>query len=214
MPTASDASFSYAAELRRKALHLLALVLPLGMWVLGSPGSEYLLGGGAAIAVAADCTRAYVPAFNDWIRYIFGSMMRADELPAVGTGVTFNGATCVMVGAFLMTLLFPIRLAAPLLAMTMLADAAAALVGRRWGRHAWGALSATVEGTTAFVVTGLLVIWAVPGLPFLPATLAVITAAITEVLPLPINDNIRVPIAAGLVMVGAEALWMSPPPVP
>jgi dolichol kinase len=139
-------------------------------------------------------------------------MMRTDELPGGGTGVTFNGATCVMVGAFLMALLFPIRLAAPLLAMTMLADAAAALVGRRWGRHAWGPLSATVEGSTAFIATGLVVVWAVPNLALAPAALAVFTAAVVEALPIPVNDNIRVPLSAGVVMIAAEAIWKIPPP--
>jgi dolichol kinase len=207
-PVSAPESFSYTAELGRKALHLLALVIPLGMWSLGNPMAVYILGGGALLAVAADVTRAYSSNFSAWIRTIFGPLMRAEELPDVGTHVTFNGATCVLVGAALLALLFPLRIAVPVLTMTMLADAAAALVGRRIGRHNWGSLSATVEGSTAFVLTGFAVMAAFPSLAFAPAAASVVVAAAIEALPLPVNDNIRVPLAAALVVVGGEALTL------
>lgn len=203
-------TFSYTAEIGRKTLHLLALVIPFGMWGLGRPLALYLVGAGALVAVAADLTRAYSPVFNEWIRWIFGPLMRAEELPDVGEGVTFNGATCVLVGAALLALLFPLRVAVPVLTMTMLADAAAALVGRRLGRHPWGRLSATVEGSAAFVATGLAVM-AVSSLAFGPAAASVLVAAVVEALPAPVNDNIRVPIVAAAVLVAGEALLLGRP---
>ena len=207
----TSSHFSYAAEIGRKTLHLLALVIPLGMWMLGTPMALYVLGVTATMAVMADVARAYWPWFHEWIRTIFGPLMRAEELPEVGTRVTFNGATCVLVGAALLTLLFPLRVAVPVLTMTMLADAAAALVGRRIGRHSWGSLSATVEGSTAFVITGLAVMAAFPSLALLPAVLGVLVAAVVEAVPFPVNDNIRVPIITALVvMVGETVLYDAP----
>lgn len=203
---ASSSQFSYSAELQRKALHLLALVIPLGMWGLGVPLALYLLVPSALLAVAADLLRACSVSFNEWIRWIFGPLMRAEELPAVGTGVTFNGATCVLVGATLLAILFPLRVAVPVLTMTMLADAAAALVGRRFGQHSWGSFSATVEGSAAFVCTGLAVMAVFPSLTVLPAVLAVLAAAVVEAVPLPVNDNIRVPLAAAAVVGAVEVL--------
>jgi len=94
----------------------------------------------------------------------------------------------------------------PVLAMAMLADAAAALVGRRWGRHRWGSLSATMEGTAAFVGTGLLAMVAFGSVGLLPAAAGVLGGAVAELLPLRLNDNIRVPLAAALLVVGTEAL--------
>lgn len=170
----------------------------------GTPTAQSVLSSGALLAVGADLLRAYSVRFNDWIRWIFGPLMRADELPAPGDGITFNGATCVLVGAALLALLFPLRIAVPVLTMSMLADAAAALVGRRWGRHPWGALSATVEGTAAFLVTGGAVMTAFGTLAPLPATAGVVGAAIVEALPLPINDNIRVPLVAAALVMGIE----------
>ncbi len=212
-PSVSDSpdTFSYAAELRRKALHLLALVIPLGMWGLGPPLALYVVGAGALVAVAADLIRAYSPIFSEWIRWIFGPLMRADELPDVGEGVTFNGATCVLVGAALLALIFPLRVAVPVLTMTMLADAAAALVGRRLGHHPWGRLSATVEGSAAFVVTGLAVMSGFSSFAFGPAAVSVLVAAVVEALPAPVNDNIRVPLIAAAVVVAGEALVLGRP---
>lgn len=202
-------SLSYTGELGRKALHLLALSIPLGAWWLGMPAALYLLAPVALVAVLADVTRAFSPSFNAVIRGVFGTLMRAEELPAVRTGVRFNGATCVLVGAALMVLVFPLRVAVPVLIMTMLSDAAAALVGRRWGRHPWGSLSATMEGTAAFVATGLGVMALMPSVALWPAVAGVGVAALVEALPLPINDNIRVPVAAALTVLGTEALFLN-----
>lgn len=208
---APNPSLSYNGELGRKSLHLLALSIPLGMWWVGMPLALYLLAPAALLAVVADLLRSYSESFNTLIRWIFGPLMRPKELPEAGTEIRFNGATCVLVGAVLMVVLFPLRVAVPVLAMAMLADAAAALVGRRVGRHQWGSLSATVEGTAAFIGTGLAIMACFPAVPFGPAAAGVLVGAVVEVLPVPVNDNIRVPVVAALVVVGAEALLLGRP---
>jgi len=204
-------SLSYTRELGRKGLHLLALSIPFGMGWMGMPTALYVLAAAALVAVTADVTRAYSRSFNAFIRRLFGPLMRADELPEVADGIRLNGATCVLVGAALMVLLFPLRVAVPVLAMAMLADAAAALVGRRFGRHPWGSLSATVEGTTAFVVLGLGIMACFPRIAFGPAAAGVLIGAVVELLPPPLNDNIWVPVVAGFVVVGSEALLLGAP---
>lgn len=208
---AAPPSLPYTGELGRKTLHLLALSIPFGMWWMGMPAALYVLAAAALVAIIADVMRAYSRRFNTFIRSVFGPLMRAEELPEVKAEVRFNGATCVLVGAALMALLFPLRIAVPVLAMAMLADAAAALVGRRLGRHSWGSLSATVEGTTAFVGTGLAIMACFPSIALGPAAAGVFVGAVVEVIPLPINDNIRVPVAAGFVVIGGEALLFGKP---
>lgn len=175
------------------------------------PLALYLLGTAALIAVSADLARAYSISFHRLIRAIFGPLMRAEELPPVKSAVRFNGATCVLVGAVLLALVFPLRLAVPVLATTMLADAAAALVGLPFGRHRWGRLSATVEGSAAFVCTGLAVMAFFPAVPFGAAVGGVLVGATVEALPLPVNDNIRVPLAVAVVVAAIEAaVWGRP----
>lgn len=207
----STSSLSYAGEVGRKTLHLLALSIPLGAWWIGMPDALYLLAPAALLAVAADVARAYSETFNAVIRWIFGALMRAEELPATRTGVRFNGATCVLVGAALMVSLFPLRIAVPVLVMTMLADAAAALVGRRWGRHRWGTLASTMEGTAAFVATGLSIMAFFSSITFGPAAAGVLMGAAIEALPLPVNDNIRVPVGAALAVIVCEVLFVGRP---
>lgn len=206
-----DANFSYIAELGRKGLHVLALAIPFGMWWVGMPAALYAVGTMALLGVAGDILRAHSARFNAAIQWLFGPLMRAEECPPVGTRICFNGATCVLVGAALLALLFPLRIAVPVLVMAMLADAAAALVGRRIGRHSWGSVSATVEGTAAFVATGLVVVAFFPSLPFGPAAAGVAAGAVAEALPLPINDNIWVPLVAALVVTAGEVLLSSTP---
>jgi dolichol kinase len=209
-------SFSYTAEVWRKALHFLALVVPLWMALVGKPASLYGLVPSALLGVAADVGRAHSPALNRVIKAIFGPLMRDDELPEVGSGVTFNGATCVLVGAALLTIVFPVSIAVPVFTMTMIADAAAALVGRRFGRHRWVASRPhTIEGSAAFVATGLLVMAFFPALPFGVAAMGVAAAALLEAAPLPVavNDNIRVPLVAAAVVAAGQA-WVLGQAVP
>jgi dolichol kinase len=66
-----------------------------------------------------------------------------------------------------------------------------------------------MEGTAAFVATGLGVMAFVPSIATGPAVAGVGVAALVEALPLPINDNIRVPVAAALTVLGTEALFLN-----
>lgn len=197
----ADRSFGYAAEVKRKALHLSALIVPFGMEWLGREAALWILVPLTLSAVGADVLRAYWPPFHRFIRHVFGPLMRTEELPSVGEGVVINGATSVLVGGTLLTLLVPLSIAVPVFVMTMIADAAAALVGRAVGRLRWPGRPHTVEGTAAFVVTGLVILAFFP-LPW-PLRLAAVTiAAAAEATPLPVNDNIAVPLIAALVVWG------------
>ena len=198
-PEQVERRFPYSAELKRKALHLVALIVPLGMYLLGRTDALWILVPSSILAVGADVLRAYSPAFNAHIRHIFGPLMRTEELPAPGEGIVINGATSVLVGATLLTVLFPLSIAVAVFVMTITADAAAALVGRGIGRHRWPGRPHTVEGTAAFVAVGMLVM-----MPFglgLPGTTSgVLVAAIAEASPLPVNDNIAVPLLAATMV--------------
>ena len=198
--SSDDDAFSYAAELKRKALHILALVVPLGMGWLGTNGALVLLAPATLLAVGADVLRAHSAPFARFIRSVFGPLMRREEMPPPGSGVVVNGATSVLLGATVLTLFFPIAVAASVFAMTMIADAAAALVGRRVGQHRWPGSTHTVEGSLAFVGAGMLVVAAAPALSLPVGALGVFIAAVVEAAPLPVNDNIRVPLAAALAV--------------
>ena len=198
---------SYGAELKRKALHLGALVMPLGILVLGRTAALFLLVPLAAVAVFCDVARLRWAWMHRFIGWVFGPIMRPEEQPAFGGPIVLNGATWMCVSAALCAALFPAPIAAAALAMLMVGDGAAAVVGRRFGRHRYPFSPKSVEGSAAFFVTGLLValpLTAAVAPAYAPLTvpqlaLGTLAGAAAEALPLPINDNVRVPLVAGLV---------------
>ena len=187
-------------EIQRKALHLLALVIPAAMLLLGRSTSLLLLLPAAAIAISADVARVRSEAFRGCIERFFGFMMRPDEKPAIGSMPVLNGATWVLISASLLAVVFPIVLAGAAFAAFMVADAAAAVVGRSLGRTHWGKSPRTVEGTLAFVAVGLLILWPIAPVSTGIVIAAVLAGALVEIPQWALNDNVRVPFVMTLVL--------------
>lgn len=199
-------AISLSAEMKRKALHLLALVLPLGILLADRIVSVVILGLVSALALAGDWARVRLPAARRVLHTLFGPMMRPEEVPPLHGRVTINGATWMCVSALLCVLLFPLPVAAAALVQLQVGDAAAALFGRWMGRHHWPGSPKSVEGTLAFAVTALSSSWGgalvIPG-AFVPLGALVagsIVAAAAEAISMGVNDNVRVPLFSGAVM--------------
>ncbi|HLT46954.1 MAG TPA: hypothetical protein VK002_06975 [Rubricoccaceae bacterium] len=204
-------ALSYGSELKRKALHLGALAMPAGLLVLGRTAALLVLVPLALAAVFCDVARQRWAWMHRFIGWVFGPIMRPEEQPPFGGPIVLNGATWMCVSAALCAALFPEPVAAAALAMLMVGDGAAAVVGRRYGRHRYpfgGAAAKSLEGSAAFFATGLLTALplaavAAPGhAPLTPLQLGLgaLAATVVEALPIPVNDNVRVPFVAGLVM--------------
>ena len=90
--------------------------------------------------------------------------------------------------------------AAAALMYLIVGDTLAAIVGKAWGRtRIYG--KKTLEGFLAGLVSSFLAAWAlVPGVGPGPLAIAALAAAIVEVLPIPVDDNFRIPLVAGLVL--------------
>lgn len=203
-PPEPPPEITYAVELRRKALHLGALVLPLLVLALGRD-ALWLLVPFAAVAVGGDMARARWPWARAWLHRWFGGLMRPEEMPPQGGPVVVNGATAMVVATALCAALVAPPVAAAAVAMQQVGDAAAALVGRRWGRTRWPGSAKSVEGSAAFALVaggaGLAVAqWPGVELPW-PVVLAGALAATTAEVPrLRVNDNFVVPLAAAAAM--------------
>lgn len=205
MTKKSDAQLSFRGELYRKGLHLLALILPVAAWFLPLPFSRAALTTLAVVAVCADTLRARSEGFSRFIRWLFSFMMRPAELPPVPGPVVFNGATYVVISLALLLWLFPLSIAIPAFCMFMLGDAAAAVIGRTWGRMRWPGTSRTVEGTLAYggmcgVVAAGLYLTGGPAPELIPLLAFIGTTSALEAAPLPINDNLIAPLGGALVL--------------
>ena len=198
---------SYRAELLRKAIHLGALVLPLGILILGRATALWVLIPLAVLALGLDVARQRLPSLHGVISRLFAPIMRPEEQPPLGGPLILNGAGWMCLSAALCAALFREPIAAAALAMLMVGDGAAAVIGRRYGRHRYPFSPKSLEGSAAFFLTAVLI--ALPllllSLPYPPLTpqqlgAGALTAAVVEALPLPVNDNLRAPLLAGLVM--------------
>lgn len=184
----------YLDELKRKGVHLIALIIPLTMWAVGEIPALLLLMGTSCLALAADVLRVRSRPFARGLYRVFGFMMRPEECPPVGGPVVLNGATWVLLSATLLVLLFPLDVAVVSFTVFMISDAAAAVIGRRWGRRRWRGTTRTVEGSAAFYVVGVAAMVLFGWIPLWITLATVFAGAAAEIPSRPLNDNIRVPV--------------------
>lgn len=135
---------------------------------------------------------------------LFGRMLRNEVRP--GQWVVSGGAP-VLAAALLVNVLFPPWIAAGALAVMLTGDAAAALIGRKFGRHKL-VNGKSLEGCAGFVAVGfaaLVAVLAVTGRPardYLLALAAVLLAALVELFQkqLKLDDNLTIPLCVGAVL--------------
>jgi len=194
------ASLSYAGEIWRKALHLVSLIIPIGLLLWGKSTALLILVPIASLFVLSEIARSRSNAVRSLIYRLFGFMMRPEEIPEGPAPLRFNGATWVLISACVVIAVFEPGPAAAGFIIGLIGDAAAALVGRKFGRRKYGHKGKTTEGTVAFIVAAWGAVQFVPGIAPLSSFAAVVLAGLVEGIGLPINDNLSVPFAAALVL--------------
>jgi dolichol kinase len=152
------------------------------------------------VALAIEAARRFSPSIARAFDSAVGTMLRHRER----RGIT--GATTLATGFAATALLAPAPFAAAGILAAGLGDAAAALVGRHFGRLRLPG-GKSLEGAIACFATALLVSWPFPGIPLAAAVLGACATAIVEIIPLPVDDNLVLPIAsAGALWAGATLL--------
>jgi dolichol kinase len=179
-------------ELHRKAIHLSSLVIPIGYYILPEETSRRALLVAALIAIVIEAIRLNEPRIGRLTVGLVGALLREHEK----TGLF--GSTYLILGSLLCAHSFvkPIVVASVL--FVIFGDAAAALVGRAYGRI--GIFGKTLEGSLACLVVCFAVGLLVPGIPFKAAAFGALTATVFELFPIPLDDNLRIPLAAGFAM--------------
>ena len=135
---------------------------------------------------------------------LFSKMLRKEVKPGMWL---VSGGAFVLAAALLANLFFPPFIAAASLAVMLTADAVAALIGRKFGRHKL-ANGKSLEGTLCFIVTGYIFLAIVGMLSAANASFyllgipAVILGATVELFTkqIKIDDNFTIPLTVGSIL--------------
>ena len=179
-------------EIRRKIFHLVSLIIPLGYLVLEREITLNMVAIAFAVVISMELARLFIPRFRDKIHPFFAPILRVAEEKKL------SGVTYMLAGAWVTIYLFEKEVAIIALLLVSLSDAAAAIVGTAYGRiHLW---KKTLEGTVAFfTVTGIMMIL-VANLSLAQKLAGMFSSTLVELLPIPVNDNLSLPIVTALVM--------------
>ena len=180
---------NYRNEVYRKMIHFGSAVFPISYYYsLSREQMLWLLGGLSTLFLFGELLRMNVEPFKRFFKLIFSAVVRESE------DHTITGATTVFIAGFLTVLIFERPVAIFAMLILSLADATAALIGRKWGNHSL--FEKSVEGSMTFLIVALALALLLPDLPRFGAVAAAGIATIAEVLPSPIDDNLIVPLSA------------------
>ncbi|NQT26812.1 hypothetical protein HQ585_15760 [candidate division KSB1 bacterium] len=180
-------------ELVRKSIHVTSLWIPLGYMILPKKQILIPLGVIVVLALVIEVLRTFWPFFEKIFESMLGNLMRPREKR------NLTGATTMFISAFLAILVFEKWIALLVLFFMLVSDALGALVGRFWGKHHYKA-DRSIEGSLAFLLSGLILIHFVPEANHPIAIVGVLAALFFEVGLVKLDDNFAVPIGSGVVM--------------
>ena len=191
----------WQTEFRRKLVHLAFIVLPLSLlhewlpWPRGRTQFRVLFLLLVSGAIAVDLLRLHEARVKEFFRSFFGEMIREHER------FSLLGSTYLLLAALLAIEIFPQPVAAAALGFTVLGDASGALVGRAYGRTRF--FRKSLEGAAGCLAACLL--WsgylvAVTDLTWPVVLVGAVVATFVEMLPIPLDDNLGITLAAGYVM--------------
>jgi len=180
-------------EMIRKTIHLLSMAIPAGYYLL--PRQPVLIGTGLLLgfAVFVEISRFTWPAFAKTFYGVLGNLLRPHER----TGLT--GSTYLLLGAFFSILFFDKSIALAAILFLCISDALSGLVGRKWGKIKI-TQGRTLEGTIIFAAAALLIIVLLPNLHIVVGLSGVVSALLIDLLVKAVNDNLAIPLGAGLIM--------------
>ncbi|MBM3286067.1 MAG: phosphatidate cytidylyltransferase [Candidatus Eisenbacteria bacterium] len=184
----------FLSEVRRKAFHLSGVVVPIGYYLTPEPAGRHILLALTVLALLADLVRLNERRVRTFFYYIFGSIVRDHERN------NLLGSTYVLLSALLCSYAFDREIAIASMAFLSLGDGMAAIVGRRFGRPRL--FGKSIEGSLACFLSCLAAAWLYPGDPFTWRMMlgGAAMAAIFELLPIPLDDNMRISLSAGFTM--------------
>lgn len=192
---------SYAVELVRKTIHLCSLSIPIVYYFLSKSVTLTILLPLTLVFSFSDLARIYHPATRSFYHRLFGWLLRKHERD--DNERHLNGATYVLLSACLFLWLFPKVIFITAFSILIVSDTLAALVGRKFGKHRF--LNKSLEGTTAFFLSALLVVAIAPKAmggtgEYIVGAVASLAGAIMEAWFTLFDDNLSIPLTVGATL--------------
>lgn len=181
----------------RKLYHLAGGLGLLALYsILGRERALFVYTALFLVVLAVEAARLTNPALNQFILTRFGSFIRPSEANRL------TGTAPYIFGIGLSLYLYRSDIATAAICFLAFGDVAATTIGERYGKTKIGKKS--LEGTLAFIVAamaaGLLLPFAGVSLMHGIIFAGALVAAGVELLPLPVNDNLLIPVVSGGVM--------------
>lgn len=195
---------SVSGTLKRGLFHLFG-VLAIAAVGLFLPRLALLISLGVAvfIVVVFELIRLRAPGVNRWFLSVFKPLLREKEASR------FTGTSYSLTAAFIAFLVFPRDIAVLALVFLAVGDAMATIVGKRMGKRRLIGKK-TLEGSLACLISciavGLIGYYAGLDIALLAILAGSLGATIAEAVPLPVNDNLTLPLFAGLVMAAVQCI--------
>jgi len=189
---------SLLVEFRRKVVHLIALLVPIGYLIVPRKPALLILAGCAFVSILLDLLKYYDKGFRKSFFKVFGKMLRSKEIKR------FTGATYILGASLICAFAFDKWIAIIVIIYIITGDIAAAIFGKRFGKHKTIG-NKTLEGSIAFFITSYFAsiamrFIALPVAPWSALFMGALTATVIESLPLAIDDNLTVPVLTGLLL--------------
>ena len=182
----------WVTEIGRKAIHLSAILIPIGYYFTSEEVGRRILLILTAIVFLIDVVRLNQPRVRKLFFIFFGRLVRDHER------YNLLGATYVLLSSVLCVHIFEKPVAVAALSFLIVGDSMAALVGKSIGRvHIFGK---TLEGSLACLLVCVVIGLIIPGMGWTRTLVGAATATLVELLPVPLDDNLRIPLAAGFAM--------------
>ncbi len=200
---------SYAVELVRKGIHLCSLSIPVVYYFISKSTALSILLPLTLVFGLSDLARVYHPPTRRLYHRLFGWLLRSHELDDAARHL--NGATYVLLSACAFLWLLPKVVFITAFSILIVSDTLAALVGRRFGIRPF--LKKTLEGTTAFFLSALVVVACTPkaGMgvgEYMAGAGAALVGALVEASGLPLDDNFLVPLSVGMSLWAFYVLFL------
>lgn len=186
----------HLSETLRKGIHISSVLIPFFYrYMLGYNRrlAFILLLVCFVISLSIEFQRFWQKSFRRTFHRMFGLILRRHELR------DFTGATYLLFSAMICVAFFEPNIAFCAMAFVSIGDTFAAIIGMNFGKRKFIGMHKSLEGSLACFVSCFIF-----GLIFLPQPLMALTgalaAAMAELVNIPIDDNVKIPIASALVM--------------